>query len=33
MEPVGGFEELAGTGTIGGADKAVTLHQIDQMRP
>lgn len=32
MEPVGRFEEFAGTWTIGSADQAVTLHEIDQMR-
>ena len=31
MQPAGGFEEFAGAGAVGGADKAVALHEVDQM--
>ena len=29
--PVGGFEEFAGTGAVGGADQAVVFHHVDEV--
>src|SRR5579884_1241068 len=30
-EPVGAFEDLAGFGSVGGTDDAVTLHEVDEV--